>query len=226
MRQDLKQRRRERGWSQKEAAVRLGLSQPYLSMLENGDRPLSPRLARRVGRVYGLPTALPVSEPKPTDNQTLAEALARLEYPGFAYLRTRRQRKNPAAVLLTALATDNLEARVTEALPWLLLRYADRLDTRWLLEQARLHTLQNRLGFVVSLARQVAEAAPQYRDRVPALARLEQNLQKSRLANEDTLCQAHASAARRRWLQENRTPEAAYWNLLTDWRPEALRYVL
>jgi transcriptional regulator with XRE-family HTH domain len=226
MRQDLKQRRRERGWSQEEAAVRLGLSQSYVSMLENGSRPLSPRLARRVGRAYGLPTALPVSEPRPTDNQTLAEALAKLEYPGFAYMRTRRQRRNPGGVLLAALATDNLEARVTEALPWLLLQYADRLDTRWLLEQARLHTLQNRLGFVVSLARQVAEAAPQYRDRVPALARLEQNLQKSRLANEDTLCQAHLSAARRRWLQENRTPEAAYWNLLTDWRPEALRYVL
>ncbi len=226
MRQDLKQRRRERGWSQEEAAVRLGLSQSYVSMLERGNRPLSPRLARKVALVYGLPTALPVSEPKPTDNQTLAEALARLEYPGFAYLRTRRQRKNPAEVLLVALATNDLEARVTEALPWLLLQYADRLDTRWLLEQARLHTLQNRLGFVVSLARQVAEAAPQYRDRVPALARLEQNLQKSRLANEDTLCQAHLSAARRRWLQENRTPEAAYWNLLTDWRPEALRYVL
>ena len=226
MRQDLKQRRRERGWSQEEAAVRLGLSQSYVSMLERGNRPLSPRLARKVARVYGLPTALPVSEPKPTDNQTLAEALAKLEYPGFAYLRTRRQRKNPAEVLLVALATNDLEARVTEALPWLLLQYADRLDTRWLLEQARLHTLQNRLGFVVSLARQVAEAAPQYRDRVPALARLEQNLQKSRLANEDTLCQAHLSAARRRWLQENRTPEAAYWNLLTDWRPEALRYVL
>ncbi|MEE8607765.1 MAG: helix-turn-helix transcriptional regulator [Nitrospiraceae bacterium] len=222
----MKQRRRERGWSQEEAAVRLGLSQSYVSMLERGNRPLSPRLARKVARVYGLPTALPVSEPKPTDNQTLAEALARLEYPGFAYLRTRRQRKNPAEVLLVALATNDLEARVTEALPWLLLQYADRLDTRWLLEQARLHTLQNRLGFVVSLARQVAEAAPQYRDRVPALARLEQNLQKSRLANEDTLCQAHLSAARRRWLQENRTPEAAYWNLLTDWRPEALRYVL
>ena len=226
MRQDLKQGRRERGWSQKEAAVRLGLSQPYLSMLENGDRPLSPRLARRVGRVYGLPTALPVSEPRPTDNQTLAEALARLEYPGFAYLRTRRQRRNPGGVLLAALATDDLEARVTEALPWLLLRYVDRLDTRWLLEQARQHTLQNKLGFVVNLARQVAEATPQYRGRVPALTRLEQNLQKSRLANEDTLCQARMSDVRRQWLQENRTREAAYWNLLTDWRPEALRYVV
>ncbi len=226
MRQDLKQRRRERGWSQEEAAVRLGLSQSYVSMLENGSRPLSPRLARKVARVYGLPTALPVSEPKPTDNQTLAEALARLEYPGFAYLRTRRQRKNPAEVLLTALATDDLEARVTEALPWLLLQYADRLDTQWLLGQARQHTLQNKLGFVVNLARQVAEATPQYRGRVPVLTWLEQNLQMSRLASEDTLCQARMSDVRRRWLRENRTREAMYWNLLTDWRPEALRYVV
>jgi hypothetical protein len=195
-------------------------------MLENESRPLSPRLARKVARVYGLPTALPVSEPRPTDNQTLAEALARLEYPGFAYLRTRCQRKNPAAVLLVALATDDLEARVTEALPWLLLRYADHLNTRWLLEQARQHTLQNKLGFVVNLARQVAEATPHYRGRVPALTWLEQNLQKSRLASEDTLCQAHMSDVKRRRLRENRTQEAAYWNLLTDWRPEALRYVV
>ena len=226
MRQDLKQRRRERGWSQEDAAVRLGLTQSYAFMPERGSRPLSPRLARKVARVYGLPTALPVSEPKPTDNQTLAEALARLEYPGFAYLCTRRHRKNPAAVLLTALATDDLEARVTEALPWLLLQYADRLDTQWLLGQARQHTLQNKLGFVVNLARQVAEATPQYRGRVPVLTWLEQNLQMSRLASEDTLCQARMSDVRRRWLRENRTREAAYWNLLTDWRPEALRYVV
>lgn len=226
MRQDLKLTRRAHGWSQKEAAARLGLSQPYLSMLENGNRPLSPQLARRVARVYRLPTVLPVSRPRPTDNQTLAEALARLEYPGFAYLPTRRQRRNPGEVLLAALATDDLEARVTEALPWLLLRYADRLDTQWLLEQARLHTLQNRLGFVVSLARQVAEATPQYQDRVAALTQLEQSLQMSRLAKEDTLCQARMSAVRRQWLQENRAREATYWNLLTDWRLEALRYVV
>lgn len=180
-------------------------------------------------RVYGLaPTVLPLTGPAGkaglADNQTLAEELAKLGYPGFAYLRTRQRAKNPAEVLLTALAMDDLEPRLTEALPWLLLEYRD-LDAGWLSAQARLANLQNRLGFVVNLGRRVAESLPRYADRVRALLELEQELRRSRLADEDTLCQASLPAAKRRWLEQNRPPEAVYWHLLTDWRPEALRYV-
>lgn len=226
--QDLKSARQQRGWTQKEAAARLGLSQPYLSMLETGRRPLPVRLARKLVRLYALPpTALPPSgspqKPLSTDNQTLAEELARLGYPGFAYFRTRRRAKHPAEVLLTALAKDDLEARLTEALPWLLLHFED-LDASWLSQQARLLNLQNRLGFVVTLARQVAESTPRYQERTPTLRQLEQELGRSRLAAEDTLCQTSLLEAERRWLSQNRSQEAKYWNLLTDWRPEMLRY--
>ena len=226
---DLKWARRQRRWSQKEAATRLGLSQPYLAMLETGKRPLSAQLVRRVVRVYGLPpTALPLPEPPRTptraEAQTLAEQLAALGYPGFAYLRRRCWKKNPAAVLLTALAQSDLEARLTEALPWLLLRYWD-LNATWLVEQAKRRDLQNRLGFLVSLARQVARRVdPLNQSRNQALAELEESLERSRLAREDTLCQASLTEPERRWLKENRPEEAARWNLLTDWRPEALRY--
>ena len=120
-----------RGWSQTEAARRLGVSQSYLAMLERGQRRLPPNLAGRAARVYGLPpTVLPLPEPslaRPVAaSQALARDLAALGYPGFAYLRSRGARLvNPAVVLLSALAQDDLEPRLVEALPWLLLRYWD-----------------------------------------------------------------------------------------------------
>lgn len=224
----LKTARRRRGWTQQEAAARLGLSQPYLSMLETGGRSLPASLARRVVRLFALaPTALPPSEPvkrrKAANNQTLAEELAKLGYPGFAYLLTRCRTRNPAQVLLEALAMDDLEARLAEALPWLLLQF-EGLDAGWLSAQVRLRNLQNRLGFVVSLARRVAEANPRRRNRVQPLLQLERDLEPSRLLQEDTLCQSSLSAGERRWLRARRPQAAAHWNLLTNWRPEHLPY--
>ncbi|MBI4461431.1 MAG: helix-turn-helix transcriptional regulator [Acidobacteria bacterium] len=225
---DLNVARKQRGWSQKEAASRLGVSQPYLSMLENGRRPLSPALAEQLMRVYDLPaTVLPLGDfvPRETlDAQALAEDVAKLGYPGLAYLRSQGRPKNPAEVLLGALACRDLEPRLTEALPWLLLRYMKDMDTSWLVKQARLHNLQNRLAFVAGLARRAAESLPQFSRPVQLVRQLEGQLQPSRLAVEDTLCQASLPRAKHQWLMTNRPPEAAYWNLLTDWRPEHLRY--
>ncbi len=229
--QELKSARQRRGWSQHQAAVRLGVSQSYLAMLEGGKRRLTPLLARRFMRVYRLPpTVLPPSEPlgpaTRVDAQTLAQQLAALGYPGFAYLRPYSRKRNPAEVLLIALAQDNLEARLVEALPWLLLHYWD-LDANWLVAQAKSHNLQNRLGFVVSLARSLSERArvPDER-RTQALTSLEVALDRSRLAGEDTLCKATLSERERQWLRENRPEEARRWNLLTDWRAENLSYAV
>src|SRR5207244_6034773 len=83
----------------------------------------------------------------------ISEDLATLGYPGFAYLKSHGRRRNPYEVVLAALAQRNLEARLVEALPWLLARYADT-DTRWLEDHAKIQGLQNRLGFVVTMARQ------------------------------------------------------------------------
>src|SRR5207302_8896384 len=87
---DLRSVRRQRGWSEQEAARRLGVSQSYLSMLEEGKRRLTSRVARRAMSVFGLPpTVLP---PSPTVKQwgaeTLAQQLAALEYPGVAWMRS------------------------------------------------------------------------------------------------------------------------------------------
>ncbi len=222
--QDLRRVRRQRGWTQQQAARRLGVSQPYLSLLERDQRTVTPALARFAARALRLPpTALPLPESVVADgNATVARSLSSLGYPAFAYLRAGRLRRNPAEVLLSALAMNDCEARLVEALPWLLLEFD--LDSGWLARQARLHNLQNRLGFVVGLARRVAEQSPRHRGRVQALRLLEAELDRSRLAAEDTLCNASLGPAHRAWLRQARTPEAATWNLLTDWSPEHLRY--
>ncbi len=54
---------------------------------------------------------------------------------------------------------------------------------------------------------------------------LEARLRESRLDKEDTLCQASLSPKERAWLRKKHPAEAAYWHLLTDWRPEHLQYV-
>ena len=114
---DLKSGRSAKGLSQVQAATRLGVSQPYLAMLESGRRRLTPELARRAMKVYDLPpTVLPPSEllyRHRVDAEALANDLAALGYPGFAYLRPRSWKpKNPGDVLLAALAQDDLEARL------------------------------------------------------------------------------------------------------------------
>ncbi len=225
---DLRSARLARGLSQVQAAARLGVSQPYLAMLESGSRRVTPKLARRAMKVYEMPpTVLPPSESLGTrhvmDPDALAQDLAALGYPGFAHLRPRSWKsRNPGEVLLAALGQEDLEARLVEALPWLVLRYWT-LDREWLVREAKLRDLQNRLGFVVSLARGLAERASD-EPKAQALKELETQLDRSRLAREDTLCKASLSESERRWLENNRPQEARHWNVLTDWTVDHVRY--
>ncbi|HEV3254685.1 MAG TPA: helix-turn-helix transcriptional regulator [Candidatus Acidoferrales bacterium] len=215
--EQLKRARVERGWSQQQAATRLGVSQAYLSLLERGRRSATP-LARQLMQVYDLPpTVLPVHEVR--ENVTpdfLAQGLAALGYPGFAHLRRGAPRINPAEFLLTALAQSNLEARVAEALPWLVLRYPD-MSADFLVKQARMRNLQNRLGFVVTLARRASGRSD--------LHPLEQTLAASKLEREDSFCR-ELNEAERRWLRKHSSEEARQWHLLSDLRPDRLRYVV
>lgn len=224
---DLRAARLRKNWSQVEAASRFGVSQPYLAMLERGQRLLTPRLALRAAQLYDVaPTAVPRSRRElsaRTNAATLAKDLAGLGYPGLAYLHSpNRRSKNPGEVLLTALAQDNLESRLVEALPWLVLRYST-LDWSWVIAEAKLRDLQNRLGFVVTLARQLALRTSDDR-KARSLATLEARLSHSRLAREDTLCRGSLSEPERRWLVDHRPDAARHWNLLTDWTVDALRY--
>ena len=226
---DLRAARVAKEWSQVEAAQRLGVSQPYLAMLERGQRRLTPKLARRAAKLYDLaPTAVPRSQrelPARLNAATLARDLASFGCPGLAYLRPRHWTpKNPGEVLLSALAQDDLEPRLVEALPWLVLRYST-LDWSWVVREAKIHDLQNRLGFVVDLARQLAGRIGD-ESKARSLVDLEAQLDRSRLARQDTLCRAALPEAERRWLAEHRPEAAKRWNLLTDWTADALRYAV
>ena len=223
-----KHARSEQGWTQAETAFHLGVSQPYVALLERGARPFPPKLARKAAKLLKMnPVTLPLSRGNVSaDAETLARRLSALGYPGFAYLRPLR-RKNPAEVLVSALRNDNLEARLAEALPWLLLQYGtmDEKLKEWMVKEARLRGLTNRLGFAVTLARQVAERKGDTQsDTYNSLVGLERELYRSRLAEEDTFCQDQLSERQRAWLRETRPEAAKRWNLLTNWRPEHLRY--
>jgi len=125
-------------------------------------------------------------------------------------------------VLLSALIAENLETRLIEALPWLVLEHPD-LDWVWLIRAAKLNDLQNRLGYVTNLARRLAEKLGKD-DTASLLRAQESTLEKSRLAREDTLCHASLTQSERRWLQSNRSDEAKHWNLLTDLSLEHLSH--
>jgi hypothetical protein len=150
---------------------------------------------------------------------TLAKQLAGLGYPGFAHFRG--PRTNPAVLLSQALVQRDLEVRLTEALPWVLCQYPD-LEWTWLADQVKLKDVQNRLGFLVGVAKEVAKST-QYAALEP-LSVAEVTLERSRLAREDTLCRDSMPEAERRWLKANRSPLAEHWNLLTGMKAEQLAY--
>ena len=222
--EQLRSARQSAGLTQQQAADRLGVSQAYLALLERGLRPVTARLEPKIVKVYRLgPTALPLE----SDNidswhsSSLAAALASLGYPGFRQLRG-AHRKNPAVVLLAAIVASDVEVRVTEALPWLVAEHSD-LDWEWLIREAKSRDVQNRLGFVVTLSRQVAEKRGDA-STTSRLRAIEEILDRARLVREDTLCQASLSDAERRWLRRTRPVEARHWNLLTDLNARNLPY--
>src|SRR4051812_22674687 len=97
---DLKSGRVSKGWTQEEAALKLGVSQPYLSLLENGSRSVSQKLALKAATLFGLSAAhLPMKTSwhavQEEPNDALASDLAGLRYPGLTYLKSKRKR-NPA----------------------------------------------------------------------------------------------------------------------------------
>jgi len=90
-------------------------------------------------------------------------------------------------------------------------------------ENARKFNLQNRLGFVVTLARRIAES--QNNQRLLEPGQLEKALDESRLVKEGFLPRPLRTESEKEWLRNNRTEDAAHWNLLTCMRPEHLQYV-
>jgi transcriptional regulator with XRE-family HTH domain len=225
---DLKSGREQKSWTQAQAALKLGVSQPYLSLLEKGMRRVPDRLARKAATLFGLSaTKLPVEtnwhSVQAKDDSALASDLAALGYPGFSYLKSRRKR-NPAEVVLSALKTKNLDTRLAEALPWVVLEHPE-LDWVWLVRAAKVNDLQNKLGFLTNVARRLAEKLGK-NETATLLSTQESVLERSRLVQEETLCHDSLTQAERRWLKSNRSNEARHWNLLTDLSPDHLSHAV
>src|SRR4051812_46925800 len=150
--------RQKAGFTQARAAAALGVSQPYLSQLEKGSRVVGTTLAQRAAALYGLsPTVLPLPTSEQAESVTpdiLQRDLAGLGYPKFAHVPSSDQR-NPAAVLYSAVVQSNLDTRLVEALPWVIGTYVD-LDWPWLRDHVKLRNAQNRLGYLVHLAKEVS----------------------------------------------------------------------
>jgi transcriptional regulator with XRE-family HTH domain len=225
--EQLKAGRLETALTQVQAAARLGVSQPYLSQLEKGERPITAELARSAATLYRLPpTALPIPESVgqrvPVNSDTLARQLAGLGYPGFAHLR--HAKANPAGVLLEALLQEDLEVRLAEALPWVVLTYPD-MDWPWLIREVKLRDAQNRLGFVVAMARDLAATRRRFRPALDRISAAAIELERARLAREDTLCRGSMPPAEREWLETTRSALARHWNLVTGLTADQLSHV-
>ena len=213
--------------TQVEAAQRLGISQPYLSQLERGVRRAPDKLAEKAAALFGRPTALPRRTPEEYperwDPERLQGALAALGYPKFGHV-WGGALENPAAVVLGALVQQDLDTRLVEALPWVLGRYVD-LDWGWLRDECKLRDVQNRLGYVVHLAKGVLAREGGASTAVEVLTGWEQELERARLAREETLCRESMPQAERKWLRAHRPEPAVHWNVLTNLRAEELAYL-
>jgi transcriptional regulator with XRE-family HTH domain len=210
--------------TQRGAAARLGVSQPYYSQLENGSRRMTWELARvAVKRLRISPVLLPLPslslQVKPLVPADIAAALGALEYPGFLHAAQQRALLNPAELLVRVLVHENLDPRLVEALPWLLAKFSN-LDRQWLLGQCRLLNLQNRLGYLVELA----DGLTRQRNHDLALTQWLTELDASRLAVEGTLCRESMTEPERRWVRKHRPPAAAHWSLLTTLDVDQLTY--
>jgi len=215
---------RERlGLTQKQAAQQWGLSQTYVSLVESDKRPVPGRLAHLLAKSDPeMAAGLPV-ETADVASDDLPAVLGALQYPGFAYLGDSAEVMNPAVVVLTALRSRVVPMRVTEAVPWVLATFPD-LKWDWLVDQAKLANVQNRLGFVVGLAKEMAQKVGAT-ETVQRLSEPEQRLEEARLANEDSLGR-ELTDVERRYFREVRSEMAVHWNLLTGLRAEDLQYGL
>ncbi len=222
---DLRAVRRSLGWTQKKAAEYLSVSQALVSMVENRQRSLTPELVERLASHYRVdPAHLPLREPVEMTDADYARELANLGYPGFAHRKDQDAKPswNPAQLAVMALSANTLDRRVAEGLPWLVLRCRDA-DWNWAVQQLKVQDLQNRLGFVVTLARELAEKNSL--DSSQHLRLLESHLERSRLVRQDTFCNESMTQAEKKWLQSQASPQAQHWNLLSDLRPEHLTHV-
>jgi transcriptional regulator with XRE-family HTH domain len=222
---NLRNIRKQQGWNQKEMALRLGVSQTLVSLWEQSERRLPTRRLHQLWRL-GMKmdaTELPMRNNLKSAKVDYAQELSNLGYPGFAHFQSGEPKWNPAQLLVKALSEHDLDRRVVEALPWLVLHYSE-MNWDWVRREAKLLDLQNRLGFTLALAGKLAVKKQQL-DVANRLEQQEKALGGSLLAKEDTYCYDGMTQSERRWLQTRRSPDATTWHVLSDLEPAYLRHV-
>lgn len=224
--EQLLQERIYRKWEQQDAAIKLKVSQPYLSLIEAGRRPVTPKLARRAIQIFKLPpTALPLEsqsksyQTKP--DRLLATQIAGLGYPKFSHLKKTRK-VNPASVLISALKTIDLDSRTVEALPWLIFNFSD-MDWSQVIETAKLCDAQNRLGFLLSLVYKLSVKIKD-KNKKALFKGLLLALEKSRLARNDSFRRESLTETEKAWLKKNRPKNARHWRVLSNLSHDHLIY--
>jgi transcriptional regulator with XRE-family HTH domain len=190
--------------TQVEAASLLGISQPYLSLIESGARPLTAAIRGRIGNAAKHEVASRDTVQEAAD-QRFRRQLSALEYPGFAHIARARSKPRAEHLLLAVLTGPDVDARIVEALPWLVRQHAGQMNLPWLVRRARMENRQNRLGFVLALSRVKSSSIS------TALSELD----RARLLEEATLCWDSMAPATRAWMRTHRSPLAQYWNVLT-----------
>ena len=216
--------------SQARLAKALGVSQAYVSQLENGARKVSRKLAARLAalpKLHQLPATVFPEDLENLDqfDRDLFADLASLGYDGRGAVENHKP-KNPAAVIVSILKRRQVAPSVMAAIPWILLTFPD-INAQWLVDHARLNNLQNRLGFLLDLAYELAEArlaAGKFdEEHLVRLEAMRGQLESSRLANDDTLAR-ELTPTERQFFNEHRSETARHWNLLTGLTREQLPY--
>ncbi|MGB8258702.1 MAG: helix-turn-helix transcriptional regulator [Terracidiphilus sp.] len=222
--------RKKAGKTQVDAARAVGVRQPFVCAVEKGLRPVTPALKNWMYSVCPqalTETSTPLAsasghrhwqsaidrEAAPY-SEVLKELLGNLGYPGFAYLARRPRKVDPLLVLLDALNTEDLDQRVTEALPWVLAHQLD-LDWKKLTDEVRLRNLQNRLGFLLEVTVEATRKL-HLNDVTVKLEPWLNWLREARLYKEDTLCKKSLTQVERGRLHRSRPKAARFWRLLTD----------
>lgn len=227
--QQLLNARLNRRWEQLEAAEKLKVSQPYLSLLEAGKRPVTENLARRAVHVYKLPpTVLPFGQgqksPRSNEADYLDLHLAALGYHKFSHLKKSKKvkRVNPAFVLITALQKDDLDSRTLEAMPWLIYNFPE-MNWSKIIREVKLADGQNRLGFLISLAYEKSNRTnDEYKKHI--FKDLLSSLQKSRLYEEDSFRRESLTKTEKAWLKKNGSKGSRFWRVLTNLTVEHLAF--
>ena len=94
----------------------------------------------------------------------------------------------------------------------------------WVAREAKVNDVTNRLGFVVTLARKLAEKKGND-SAIETLRVVETRLKRSILVQEETLCHEQMTQIERKWFEDNRSPEASQCHILSDLLPEHLDHV-